>query len=235
VPTEPTAIVTRICEHAAQIRHPVGAVRLQKLVYLLECEYYRWERTRLTNLDWVFFHYGPWSRALSTVVEQNFHIEPEILPDGREFKQVTYTPSAYSPQAVRFDPGLEGMLQRVLEAWTTAPLPELLDFVYFHTEPMQDVERGQPLDFTKIPSAQEVGFPINPYSLLNRKAKAELRQALQHRGQAAERVKPSRVLVDEALAEALESVDAEDETPPLEGDTVIPDKIAKRFKKSQRE
>jgi hypothetical protein len=127
------------------------------------------------------------------------------------------------------------MVQRILETWTTAPLPELLDFVYFHTEPMQGVEHGQALDFTRIPSAREVGFPVNPYSLLSGKTKAELRQALQNWSQSAQRPKPSRAPVDEALAEALESLDAEDQTPPLEGDTVIPDEIAKRLRESSRE
>ena len=235
MPTDAKAIVARICDYAAQIHFPVGAVRIQKLVYLLEWEYYRWERTRLTDLDWVFFHYGPWSRTLSSVVEQNFHIDPEILPDGRQFKQITHTPSDYFPQAVKFDPGFEGMVQRILETWTTALLPELLDFVYFHTEPMQGVERGQALDFTKIPSAREVGFPINPYSLLSRKTKADLRQALQNWSQVAERPKASRVPVDDTLAEAIEAIDAEDQTPPLTGDTVIPDEIAKRLRESSRE
>lgn len=235
MPTDAKTLVARICAYAAEQHFPVGAVRIQKLVYLLEWEYYRWERSRLTDLGWVFYHYGPWSRTLSNIVEENFHIEPEILADGRQFKQVTHTPSEYFPQTVRFDPGLEGMLQRVLEAWTRAPLPELLDFVYFHTEPMQAVERGQALDFTKISSARDVGFPINPYSLLSRKTKSELQQALQNWSKSAERPKPFRMPVDEALAEALESLDAEDQTPPLEGDTVIPDEIAKRFRESQRE
>ena len=235
MPTDAKTLVARICDYAARINFPLGAVRVHKLVYLLEWEYYRWERTRLTDLDWVFFHYGPWSRRLTNVVEENFHIEPEILPDGRQFKQVTHTRSEYFPQAIKLSPGLEGMVQRILEAWTTVPLPELLDFVYFHTEPMQGVEHGQPLDFTKIPSAREVGFPINPYSLLSRKTKADLRQALQDWSQSAERAKPSRVPVDEALAEAFEALDAEDRTPPLDGDTVIPDEMAKRLRESPRE
>ncbi|MBW8042327.1 MAG: hypothetical protein FVQ85_20335 [Planctomycetes bacterium] len=43
------------------------------MVYLVEHNYYGWEQKRLTDLDWVFWHYGPWSQTLSSVLTQDFH------------------------------------------------------------------------------------------------------------------------------------------------------------------
>ena len=43
----------------------VGRVRLVKLLYLLEIEYYRIYQKRLTHLKWEFYHYGPHSAIYS--------------------------------------------------------------------------------------------------------------------------------------------------------------------------
>ena len=42
------------------------------------------------------------------------------------------------------------ILRAVLEAWGPSPTSEILDYVYFRTEPMEYGIRNQPLDFSRI-------------------------------------------------------------------------------------
>jgi CRISPR/Cas system-associated exonuclease Cas4 (RecB family) len=42
------------------------------------------------------------------------------------------------------------MIERLIDDWGTADLNELLDYVYFETEPMFKVELRQKLDFSKV-------------------------------------------------------------------------------------
>jgi len=66
-------LVARICAYCQENRLPdPGQVRTTKLVYLVECEFFGWERKRLSDLDWIFLHYGPWSPTLSAILKEDF-------------------------------------------------------------------------------------------------------------------------------------------------------------------
>ena len=58
-------LVARICAYFAENKlYGLGQVRATKLVYLVEYEYYAWEKKRQASLDWIFHFYGPWSPTL---------------------------------------------------------------------------------------------------------------------------------------------------------------------------
>jgi hypothetical protein len=225
--------IANICRFMARKHFPLGAVRVHKLLYLMECEFYRWERARLTDEEWIFFHYGPWSPTLNTVLEQEFDVRPEILPDGRTFKDIKYLPPEFSPLPENFgNPTVDGIFLNVMEAWADKPMNELLDFVYFHTYPMQNAKRRHSLDFSTIPSAKEEREPINPYKGLSAKAKATVKQAFEERrkrvGQQAVAAQPWPV--DDLLLEAIKDLEARETTPPMKGEVQLDAESAEHFR-----
>ena len=217
----PIDIVITMCRYARDHAMPMGAVRVQKLVYLLECEFYAWEQERLTGLEWLFYHYGPWSRDLAVALDKEFNIQPEVLADGRQFHQIRYEEREFERKQVDMSPGLRGMFLRIMDAWAGAPLPELLDHVYFGTTPMGSARRGEHLDFSGIEPAKERRFPIDPVACLSPDKKRTLRTLL-----AAWASKPfdlSRPThdLDESGLEVLRELDAEEFTGPLAFDVGI--------------
>jgi hypothetical protein len=217
-------IAARICRHVADNGLPLGAVRLQKLVYLVECEFYRWEQRRLTTLEWIFLHYGPWSAALADVAGQRLNLAPEVLPDGRQFHGITYSESEFNRLPERFfDPTLQGVFMRVMESWAARPLDELIDHVYFHTAPMRDAQRGEMLDFgTILPAHAEVA-PINPYETLSAARREKLLTIAERWANRKPRARPTAIAIDPALIEAATQMDAEDQLDLVRLDVVISD------------
>jgi len=231
MPLEAVDILVEICRYMRSKNLPLGAVRAQKLLYLLECENYAWERSRLTDLDWQFYHYGPWSATLDRTVRDQFNIEPEVLPDGRTFNRISFQENEFFRRPSVLSPGLRGMFLSIMEAWAAAPLSELLDHVYFETAPMRDAQRGRPLDFTRIPPARETRFPINPYGLLKRDQRDGLRNLLaQWASRATTRRRPPAHPVDEEFAEAVRELDDEERTPAVSGDVLVSDEAAEWLK-----
>jgi hypothetical protein len=166
-------LIIRIWQNSRENGKPVGQVRANKLMYLIEWEYYAWKRERLTDLDWLYLHYGPWSSTLSHVLDE-FKAPTEEEEQGR-FRQVFWTPPEYDRVDTRLQWELEGIVQRVLETFGPMPTEDIVRYVYFNTEPMQHAERRQPLDFTK---ARKPLTPLNPVETLDKNLRRQLRERL---------------------------------------------------------
>jgi hypothetical protein len=166
-------LIIRICQNGFQNRKPVGQVRATKLMYLIEWEYFAWKRERLTQLDWVYLHYGPWSSKLSNILEE-FETPREEEEQGR-FRQVSWSPPEYDRVDTRLPFELEGIVQRVFETFGSMSTENIVRYVYFNTEPMQYAERRQPLDFTKTRKPLK---PFDPVTTLNKNVRQALRNRL---------------------------------------------------------
>ena len=151
---------------------PVGQIRATKLIYLIEWQYYAWTRQRLTSLDWVFFHYGPWSPTLSRVLRDEFRAPNEETSPG-EFRPVYWQPPATEYVDAHLEPDLEGIVLRVLKEFGDKPMQHILSYVYFNTEPMQHAERGRPLDFS---STKRPVKPFDPVSKLDSSTRLAFRE-----------------------------------------------------------
>jgi len=132
---------------------PPRRTRLTKILYLLEVEYRRATGKRLAELDWIFYHFGPYAHALR-----------EYLGGEEQDAAADVTVPAV---AVRNGtaPGLSdaefrGLLEHLVREWGDADLNRLLDYVYFETEPMEGVRRGERLDFGKIQPRPTLRGPI---------------------------------------------------------------------------
>jgi len=143
------AIASYVVEHDGYLTK----TKLLKLLYLFDVEYFRLHRETFTGFQWKFFHLGPWARefddVLQTLIGQGVLIEtvsskPEF--DTRFFR--ASEPVAIEELFQSYKD--EGALKTVLDRWGDKTTGEILDFVYFCTEPMEHGVRNEPLDFSCI-------------------------------------------------------------------------------------
>lgn len=132
-------------------------IKLIKLLYLTEYEYYKLKRQRLTNLRWIFYKYGPFAFELKKIQSNILQLEEEekVLDSGRVIKLLGVSWDMNFVQE-RFVENIEvvAITKRLTHQWKDSNKNELLNFVYHHTEPMMVANRGEVLDFSVIAEPQ---------------------------------------------------------------------------------
>jgi hypothetical protein len=123
------AIVSFINEHNGY----VTKTKLLKLLYLFDVEFFRANRRTFTRFEWKFFHLGPWTAEYEPIVNK-------LVANG-VFHEFSKLFSSFADEAV---------LRRVLNTWAENSTGEILDYVYFRTEPMEHGIRNERLDFAHI-------------------------------------------------------------------------------------
>jgi hypothetical protein len=144
------AMVSYVNDHGGY----VTKTKLLKLVYLFDVEYYRANRRTFTGFVWKFFHLGPWAKEFDPVLDElvgtGILVETQSTRPEYETKFLrTDSPHDVSHLFTNFRD--ESVLRTVLNTWSESPTGEILDYVYFHTEPMEHGIRNEPLDFSVIP------------------------------------------------------------------------------------
>lgn len=133
--------------------------KVLKFLYLADIEHFRDTGSTLTSIRWVFHFYGPWfdqyEAALEELAKQRV-IELKPWKADRA-EGVTIAPNAEaSLDGLGLSFSAELAIKECVELWAAEPLGELLNHVYFHTEPMQEAQRGQPLDFTTVRTREQI-------------------------------------------------------------------------------
>jgi hypothetical protein len=171
-------LVPAIVAYVAEAGGYVTKTKLLKLLYLLDVEFFRLHRQTLTGFNWKFFHLGPWTAEFDPLIEglitSGILLEqPATKPD--------YDTKFYHVEEQR-DVGKlftsandEFLVKGILKTWSQSPTGEILDFVYFHTEPMEHGIRSQPLDFNSISEAPAERY-VRATSGLSSKRISELRR-----------------------------------------------------------
>ncbi|MBS4015966.1 MAG: DUF4065 domain-containing protein [Candidatus Latescibacteria bacterium] len=133
---------------------PTGKTRLIKLLYLLEVEYYRLHQERLTDLIWRFHFYGPYPDKIDEVLgAPDLEEIPSTIKGDRDFKRYTVVSEQTKHQYNITE--IQRLISHIVKDWGGLDLYNLLDYVYFETEPMENVKRGDILAFSKIQPYQE--------------------------------------------------------------------------------
>jgi hypothetical protein len=148
---------------------PPMKTRLVKLLYLTELEYFRRTGRRLTSLDWQFYHFGPYARALEPFIG-----DPDAIAREGFFAEML---SKVQGVPTAQDVDLQHAIVDVVHEWGNADLNTLLDHVYFETEPMQAATRGDFLDFSTVRNEQPESLSLS----LDQKKMKQLRDRLQQR------------------------------------------------------
>jgi hypothetical protein len=143
------AIVKWIADHGSH----TTKTNLLKLLYLFDVEYYRKHQRTFTGFSWKFFHLGPWAAEYDPAL--NRLIANGVLSEHRS-NSSEYDTSFYRPTEQRDIRHMmctamdEYVLVGILKRWGTCTTGEILNYVYFQTEPMESGIRNQPLDFSVI-------------------------------------------------------------------------------------
>lgn len=127
--------------------------KLLKLLYLLDIEAFRAHAATLTNFQWRFYKYGPWSPEYDDILNHLADCGAIRLRTGNKADLDTVFVDAVDQVqlSLAFPAVLEEIrARRIIEAWADRPTGELLEYVYFHTAPMRNAQRGEMLDFTAV-------------------------------------------------------------------------------------
>ena len=126
--------------------------KLMKLIYIIDVENYRRRGETVSGLEWRFYHYGPYAFEIDTALgELGIDIPQEQVTTQGGHQAIVFKSQDLFHGVGALIPSTEKLVARlVLGEWGMTELNPLLDYVYFHTEPMQDAKRGDLLDFAKI-------------------------------------------------------------------------------------
>jgi uncharacterized phage-associated protein len=143
-------ILLSLLSEAEHKNYPVGKTQLVKYLYLVELDYFMDNKKRLTDLEWKFYHYGPYAFELESILELPEFAKKEFpLEGGKTYQRFALAESLQTYDLV--DTKVSLIIKRVIGQWGNKSLRELLDYVYFDTEPMEAVKkRGDVLDFSTI-------------------------------------------------------------------------------------
>ena len=149
-------LIPAIASYVKEREAYLSKTKLLKLLYLFDVEYYRIHRNTFTGFQWKFLHLGPWTSEFDPLLTEletagALVAEPSTRP---EFDSTNYKPGEdVDLERLFANYQDENALKTVLHTWAERSTGEILDYVYFHTEPMERGIRNQPLDFSFI-SAQ---------------------------------------------------------------------------------
>ncbi|SPF45850.1 hypothetical protein SBA4_3430012 [Candidatus Sulfopaludibacter sp. SbA4] len=188
--------------------------KLLKLLYLFDVEYYRQHRSTFTGFGWKFLHLGPWAAEYDPALSS-------LLARGVLFEQRSSSPeydTAFLRPVEHSDAGClfgnvkdECVLLGVLKRWGTRTTGEILNYVYFQTEPMEAGIRNEPLDFSLIAPARPVVYSRSssgksPAEIRKLRAKFERQQA-EKKGNQPRPFKFTRPKYDEEYFEAMGKIE----------------------------
>ena len=205
---------------SAQARGNVlNKTKLLKLMYLVDIEHFRTHRKTLTGFDWIFFLYGPWAAEYDGLIadlEQRDFIEVDSWESGGLSGNRLTAKENRDLEAVLKSTIEFYQVKHQVETWSDRSLSELLDYVYFDTDPMRDAVSLQPLDFEKISPGVPTLYRRSKSSASDasvrslRRQFAEIRERNEQARQAAIRgfVPPA---YDDAYQEALEQLSNQSE------------------------
>jgi len=143
------AVVSYVTEHGGYITK----TKLLKLLYLFDVEFYRAHGQTFTRFQWKYFHLGPWTKDFDPLLESLLSKDEltEHVSERSEF-DTRFLRSSETLELRRAVANYkdEAILRSVLDTWGPSTTGEILDYVYFRTEPMEYGVRNESLDFSKV-------------------------------------------------------------------------------------
>jgi hypothetical protein len=157
-----------VCKFRETHNHGIGRTRLIKLAYLADVFHKRLTGERLVKTAWIFWHYGPYVPEYPEILGSPAF----LVEDKGEYENILPAPnwSGSKPTADE-----EVAISRAMKL-ADEDFNELLDFVYFDTEPMMNAsERGQPLNFDSV--KPEEAYTVRRY-VISKESQKEIRARL---------------------------------------------------------
>lgn len=156
-----------------------GITKLIKLAYLSEVLYYRKHSERLTDVKWHYYKYGPYPKDNIDDLK-SLPFEEEEIDSGKPFQKIDVSNLGKLAE-IPFQE--RSVINSVISQYGKIDLNDLLDYVYYETEPMMFTEqRGEILDFSHIRSEsnytiKDIGLSKREKSKLQKKAMERFKNA----------------------------------------------------------
>ena len=142
-------------------------VRLVKFIYLADLYHAGYFSGKtLTALPWAFVNYGPYCREVMESIEhavlhgviskQTFESK---YADSKDYNIFFCKDDVTDKLRDSFPPEVTSKLQKAIKRYGD-DTASLLDYVYFETEPMMDVKKGDTLDFAKAKLEERRKMPV---------------------------------------------------------------------------
>jgi len=217
-------LIAYVISKLADIEVSYGKTKLVKLLYLIDVENYRLRSRKLTELDWVFYHYGPYAFEIDQALKElDLDIPQEDVLTEAGHRAIVFRPS--------WDAGTEFeekasslerlVVDRILSEWGLEELNPILSYTYFHTEPMKDARRGEVLDFSKIqrlPVSKVARRPPATLPSRERELQVEFQKIRTDRGQRMRQGLDPKPRLDDIFWNALTHLDSEEQYSVPRGD-----------------
>ncbi len=153
---KPVDLVRYIVWYATQVGIKLTTNRLVKFIYLADLYNARIKKGEtITGFRWRFVHYGPYCSGAWESIEQAAQADfvcKETMDSKFALEKDYCLFSCDDPEAESLEDsihiGVLSQLQSAIKKYGD-DTPQLLDFVYFETEPMEGVKKGDVLDFSK--------------------------------------------------------------------------------------
>lgn len=131
-------------------RRSPNRTELIKLLYLTDLEYFKNYGEKYSELNYIFYHHGPWTRQYHELL--NYMIDSEIseynkLPDSMAWQ---YALRSFKPRHdVELDYEINTVLENNIFIYKESDLSQILQVVYT-TEPLVSTPRNEEIDFYKV-------------------------------------------------------------------------------------
>lgn len=205
-------------------------VRLIKFLYLADYYYARWNQGKVfTQLPWFFYNFGPY--CAEAIEHVNYAASAGLIkPDkySSTYSERDYTLFSCKDTSVLDElektiphpviSGLKGAIKKFGD-----DTPALLDYVYFETEPMENVTKGEMLDFAKAnpPHKEQITLPRMSKKTVE-KARSLIKEIAERQARERSDFSWSGEIKDEAYYQSLDILNKSDEIPSgIEGIAVI--------------
>ncbi len=124
-----------------QTRGEITLIQLTKFLYLADLYSVKWTGKQLTDLDWYYYHHGPWHDDITDALRQMEGFVVCVEEKGKT-KLIRCGPTLEPPEKLGLPKSLLLMLENIRRRWAGADsqlINELLKYVYA-TAPMQAVK-----------------------------------------------------------------------------------------------
>jgi len=128
---------------------PISTIRLVKLLYLIDFEYFKKYHNTLTTIEWIKYKFGPYFYELPEVIQMSgVNLEVDEVPTEKGFSRVfqTYQEIDLSRLLSYSD---ENLINKVIKKWALEDTSEILDYVY-KTKPMSTADFNKRINFSEL-------------------------------------------------------------------------------------
>lgn len=124
-------------------------VEFTKYLYLLDWAHYRMKGALATDIQWKFFHYGPWSEDVIPAME---HVQSVFQLGWVDYSTEERDVPEVDVVVEKLGLTLESLISRIITAFAKKDTSAVIDFCYRLTEPMTmtHAKRGELLDFSTV-------------------------------------------------------------------------------------